>query len=143
MLRGQCGIVEPQGPHVRRRGVAKHHISTPYQPLHDVPTSRRLVINSDTDLVAIEGQKDGAVTPLTRFQLACPVTRDGLNLDHLRPQVTQEQRAKRARESLRKVQYSHVMERYGHGSWSMAVLVYGGRVQAWQYVSCCLSWSRP
>ena len=56
------------------------------------------------------------MAPLTRFQLTRPVTREGFNLDDLGPQVAQEQRAARAREPLRKIQYSHVVERYGHGS---------------------------
>src|SRR5438445_12523534 len=53
------------------------------------------------------------MAPLTRFQLTRPVTRERFNLDDLGPQVSQEQRAERPRESLRKIQYSHVVERYG------------------------------
>src|SRR5262249_25208131 len=70
--------------------------------------------------------KNGAVTPLTWFQLARPVTLHGFNLNDLGAQIAQEQRAKWPRETLRKVQYSHVVERYGHDTWSMAVMAYGG-----------------
>src|SRR5215475_7740918 len=60
------------------------------------------------------------MTALTRFELARPVTREGFNLDHPSPQVAQEQRAKRPGEALRKIHYSHIVERYSHGSWSIS-----------------------
>src|SRR5262249_24527313 len=97
---GQRRIVEPQGPGARWRDVAEHHIGTPCQALYDVPPSHCLVINGDAGFIAVERQKNGAVTPLTRFQLAPPVTLQGLNLDHPSTQVAQEQRAKRTRQSL-------------------------------------------
>jgi hypothetical protein len=63
-------------------------------------TSRSLIRQRQTLLIAVERQKYCAMAPLARLQLARPVTLERLDLEHPRSQITKQHGAKRSRKAL-------------------------------------------
>ena len=110
------------GPELRRRQsqplahagaeVLDHDVAFERQPPHDVDARRRLHVDHDRALVAVDGEVVGAVgTDEVRRHAAGDVAHRRLHLDDVGAEVGQHLRAERPGQHLRQIEHAHARQR--------------------------------